>query len=77
MLFHDNHMILVNGERIWLLSHNICDSGVALCVSGPEVLLMHEVKATELDGSELKLTCGHLSGEPKKCHTKRFRKSAR
>jgi len=54
--FHDNHMILLNEEQTYLLSHRVCDNGIALCVSGPEIVMLHEHTVTELNGSKLHLT---------------------
>jgi hypothetical protein len=53
--FHDNYRVIVDGGMTYLLSHWITDLGIALCVSGPEVLLLHEHTVTEADGSELLL----------------------
>ncbi len=54
--FHDNHRIKVDGKTTWLLSHWLTDDGVAICVSGPDVLLLHEHVVTEEDGNPLSLT---------------------
>ena len=54
--FHDNHMVLADGKQTWLLSHWVTASGIAVCVSGPEVLLLHEHEITEIDGSPVLLS---------------------
>ena len=53
--FHENHIILLDGQPTYLLSHWDSDLGLAICVSGPKVLLLHESNATELDGAKLDL----------------------
>ena len=54
--FHDEHMIILDGEQTHLLCHWVSDNGVILSVSGPEQVLHHEHTVTETDGSPLKLT---------------------
>jgi len=48
-------MILVDGDQTWLLSHCVTDSGISICVSGPEILMLHEHTITETDGLPLRL----------------------
>ncbi len=55
--FHDR-IILVDGQETYFLAHFICDSGIAIEVSGPETLYFHEHEFKELDGSELDLNKG-------------------
>jgi hypothetical protein len=58
---YDRKMIVVDGAHTYLLSSWVCDEGVALMVSGPETILLHQHKVTEPDGSELKLEEGVLA----------------
>jgi hypothetical protein len=56
--FHENHAVLVDGGPTWLLSHRLDDLGIALTVSGPETVHLHEHSVTEADGSPLDLSKG-------------------
>lgn len=69
-LFFDHKRIEIyrNGrwEQTYLLSSAVCDSGICLTISGPEVVLMHEVTVREVGGGELDLRTGahYINGKP-------------
>lgn len=46
-------IIKVDGEETYLLSYNLTDNGLAITVSGPEVLYLHEHTVTEYNGKPL------------------------
>ena len=56
--YHENHRILLNDKLIYLLQHWDTDEGIALIVSGPKTVLLHEHIVTEEDGSKLDLSKG-------------------
>ncbi len=52
--FQDQPRIIkVDGEETYFLSHQLCDSGILVTVSGPRCILLHEHEITELDGTPL------------------------
>jgi len=46
-------MICVDNQQTYLLASWITDNGVALEISGPETIFLHEHKVTEINGNEL------------------------
>ena len=54
--FHNNHMIVVDGEQTYLLSHRLSNNGILLDVSGPETVYLHEHVVKEVDGKEIDLS---------------------
>jgi hypothetical protein len=50
---NEPRIIKVDGEETYLLSYAITDNGIAITVSGPGVLYLHEHEVTEYNGKLL------------------------
>ena len=54
--FQDQPRIIkVDGVETYFLSHQLCDSGILITVSGPCCILLHEHEIVELDGTPFNL----------------------